>query len=170
MFEKTMFYSKSSSGRSLLFLLIAFMFILMAMGCTKTSAPGQSAQETAIYATLVKKPLSTPTPTPTPPPPATSSALGGYDVQTVTPNSNSTPAPVTIKVTGNRLNVRSGPGTSYSRIAQVERGDKLTAIGRNRKGDWIKVKLPTGKIGWVAAQYTNIGHRADLLPMVTPSP
>ncbi len=47
------------------------------------------------------------------------------------------------------LNVRDGPGLSYSRTAQVKQGEKFTII--ERKNDWVKLQLSTGKTGWVAS-------------------
>lgn len=47
------------------------------------------------------------------------------------------------------LNVRDGPGLSYSRTAQVKQGEKFTII--ERKNDWVKLQLSAGKTGWVAS-------------------
>lgn len=46
------------------------------------------------------------------------------------------------------LNVREGPGLSYARTAQVKQGEKYTII--ERKNDWVKLQLSSGKTGWVA--------------------
>ncbi|MGB9792219.1 MAG: N-acetylmuramoyl-L-alanine amidase, partial [Thermacetogeniaceae bacterium] len=50
-------------------------------------------------------------------------------------------------VTGNRVNIRSGPGTSYGVIGQVEEGDVLEAVGESN--GWYKVRFQ-GKTGWIA--------------------
>ncbi|WP_010678250.1 SH3 domain-containing protein [Bacillus timonensis] len=47
------------------------------------------------------------------------------------------------------LNVREGPGLSYARNAQVKQGEKYTII--DKKGDWVKLQLSSGKTGWVAS-------------------
>ena len=50
------------------------------------------------------------------------------------------------------LNVRSGPGTSYSVIFKVSRGDRLEVLEQN--GKWIRVKSPDGQEGWTAGWLT----------------
>ncbi len=45
-------------------------------------------------------------------------------------------------------NVRSGPGLDKQRLAQVTRGTQVTVL--STKGDWCRVRLPSGKIGWIA--------------------
>ncbi|MEH7236149.1 SH3 domain-containing protein [Bacillus sp. JJ1562] len=47
------------------------------------------------------------------------------------------------------LNVREGPGLSYGRTAQVKQGEKYSII--ERKNEWVKLQLPSGKSGWVAS-------------------
>jgi uncharacterized protein YgiM (DUF1202 family) len=52
--------------------------------------------------------------------------------------------------------VRDGPGTKFDRIAIVNRGTVIRVLdktfdGQDRK--WFKGKLPSGKVGWVLAEY-----------------
>ncbi len=49
------------------------------------------------------------------------------------------------------LNVRSGPGTSYSIIGKLNGGDVVELKAKNN--GWYKVKLSSGTIGWVSASY-----------------
>ena len=49
-------------------------------------------------------------------------------------------------VTVKQGNVRSGPGTKYSKVGRVERDVILKRVGR--KGDWIKVSHPQ-LTGWI---------------------
>jgi N-acetylmuramoyl-L-alanine amidase len=51
-------------------------------------------------------------------------------------------------VTGESLNIRSGPGTNHSIVAQAVRGDKLPVL--EKRNDWYRVTVPGGKQGWVA--------------------
>lgn len=56
-----------------------------------------------------------------------------------------------LKVTGEILHLREGPGLSYPIITTLEEGDTLTSIGR--QDDWIQVN--TGDYeGWVASWLT----------------
>lgn len=48
------------------------------------------------------------------------------------------------------LNVRSGPGTSYTRIDCISKGTEVTILSEN--GGWYKVKFGT-KTGYVSAEY-----------------
>jgi uncharacterized protein YgiM (DUF1202 family) len=50
------------------------------------------------------------------------------------------------------LNVRSGPGLDFSVIDQVYQDDILEIHGK--EGEWLYVKLPNGKNGWVMKTYT----------------
>ena len=57
-----------------------------------------------------------------------------------------------VSVTAQRLNVRSGPGKSYSEVCQIHNGDVLTIYGY--VPDWLYVQLPDGQFGWVMKKYT----------------
>ncbi len=61
--------------------------------------------------------------------------------------SRSEPVIAYLLVTGSRVNIRSGPGTSYGIIGQVEEGDVLEAMGESN--GWYKVRFQ-GKTGWIA--------------------
>ena len=49
------------------------------------------------------------------------------------------------------MNVRSGPGTGYSKMSSVSKGTKVTQL--SRKGSWSKVKLDDGRTGYVMSSY-----------------
>lgn len=60
------------------------------------------------------------------------------------------------------LNVRSGPGTSYSIIGKLNGGDVVELKAKN--SGWYKVKLSNGTTGWVSANYiseTNEGTKEN---------
>lgn len=52
------------------------------------------------------------------------------------------------------LNVRSGPGLNYSKITQVKRNQKFVAF--EKQGNWVKIQLKDGKMGWVYKNYVEI--------------
>ncbi|MEB3359137.1 MAG: SH3 domain-containing protein [Synechococcales bacterium] len=66
-------------------------------------------------------------------------------------------------ITGNSVNVRSGPGTQYAAIAQLNRGDGVRA--QYREGNWVRLAarvystVPNERFepldGWVFNQYIN---------------
>lgn len=54
-----------------------------------------------------------------------------------------------VKVLGNPVNLRSGPGTSYTVVGQAAKGDILTVLGTS--GDWYQVNSPEGNACYIAA-------------------
>jgi N-acetylmuramoyl-L-alanine amidase len=65
------------------------------------------------------------------------------------------------------LNVRSGPGTTFDILTRALRGALLPLL--SRQGDWLQVRLPDGRNGWVATQHTTIRQAAQQAP-ATPAP
>lgn len=53
------------------------------------------------------------------------------------------------QVTGNRVNVRSGPGTGFEVVAQAIRGDEAEVIIDDGTG-WVQLRLAGGQTGWMA--------------------
>ncbi|MHA6345091.1 SH3 domain-containing protein [Roseivivax sp. CAU 1761] len=52
-------------------------------------------------------------------------------------------------VKSSRVNMRSGPGTQYSVLAQLTRGDEVEVL--RQEGSWIKLRVAeSGRIGWMA--------------------
>ena len=49
------------------------------------------------------------------------------------------------------LNLRNGPGTGYYVIKSMPHGTHVTKI--KRSGQWIKVKLASGHVGWASAKF-----------------
>lgn len=66
-------------------------------------------------------------------------------------------------ITGDNVNIRSGPGTGYRRIVKLNRGDGVRAA--YREGNWVKIEarvygyIPNETFealdGWVSNQYIN---------------
>ncbi|MCJ8006937.1 N-acetylmuramoyl-L-alanine amidase [Lederbergia wuyishanensis] len=54
----------------------------------------------------------------------------------------------TILITGEIVNVREKPGTTYSIITQIKKGETYEI--KNQKDGWYEIKLPSGKRGWIA--------------------
>ena len=57
------------------------------------------------------------------------------------------------KVNGNKVNVRSGPGTSYSSLARANQGEQVYIIGFNNQ--WYKV-IYNSHIGYIRSDYLNL--------------
>ena len=74
-------------------------------------------------------------------------------------------APTAIVTAGN-LNIRTGPGASYTAITSIPYGTTLTLVGRNADGTWVKVRASNGQEGWVNASYLTTSVPVSSLPIV----
>ena len=66
-----------------------------------------------------------------------------------------------VYVTGQTVNIRSGPGAKHRVMTKVKRGTELSRI---KKADgWSRVKLPDGETGWISEQFitTDASPEAD---------
>ncbi|ARE84715.1 SH3 domain-containing protein [Roseovarius mucosus] len=54
------------------------------------------------------------------------------------------------RVSGNSVNLRTGPGTGFGRVASLKRGTEVIVLRDPGEG-WIKLRVvETGRIGWMA--------------------
>ena len=75
--------------------------------------------------------------------PASLSRVYGYTARQATINASS-------------LNVRSGPGTSYSRVTNLSKGASVTVINETTGSDgklWYQIRLSNGSTGYVLGTY-----------------
>jgi uncharacterized protein YraI len=78
---------------------------------------------------------------------------------------DATPTPVGL--TGRviqRLNVRSGPGTSFDSLGLLEPGVVVSLTGKNTTASWFQIDYPDGPgdRGWVTSQYVQTDAAAEL--------
>src|SRR5690242_7769659 len=59
------------------------------------------------------------------------------------------------------LNVRAGPGTTYTIMGQLAQGTVLAVTTQDDTGDWLQVTTPYGA-GWVAAWLVSQAAAVDL--------
>lgn len=52
------------------------------------------------------------------------------------------------EITGSTVNIRSGPGLSYSVSGALEKGEKVTIVSES--GDWLEISTGSGS-GWIAS-------------------
>lgn len=66
-----------------------------------------------------------------------------------------------------RLNVRSGPGTSFESLGMLEADTLVALTGKNTTASWLRIDYPGGPggYGWVTAQYIQTDSAASL-PML----
>jgi hypothetical protein len=122
-----------------------------AQGPVGTPIPTKTLRPTFTYTPVRPTeipPTATPASTATPEPP-TSTPEPTAEPPTPTPEA------ATFTVTSATVNVRSGPGTSYSRVGQLKAGDSFEITGKNDTGDWWQFAY-NGDPAWVAAQMVNV--------------
>lgn len=168
-------------------LLITLLVLLSACGDSQepTPAPVAAAPTNTPLPTATSIPTSKPEPTtpptlaptdtPTPEPTATPTATA-TPLPTDTPMPTPTPEPVAV-VTGDRLNVRSGPGTVYPVVAQAVKDEQYPLLARNEDTSWLEVALADGQRGWVSASLVEssapaekLAVAADIPPTPVPTP
>jgi uncharacterized protein YraI len=71
----------------------------------------------------------------------------------------------TVSTEGTRLNVRSGPATTYAIVAKAEDGSTLSLLARNDDESWVQVALSSGGFGWVSARFVTTDGEIDDLPV-----
>lgn len=68
--------------------------------------------------------------------------IGIYE-PTITPKAEGN-----VQITGENINIRTGPGLSYDVMMQVQKGKTYPIV--KEEGDWYEIQLEEGKKGWVA--------------------
>jgi TonB family protein len=60
-----------------------------------------------------------------------------------------------VRVTASALNVRSEASTDADVVTQVKKGETLSVLAN--ADAWVKVRLASGEVGWVAARFVSSG-------------
>ncbi len=63
--------------------------------------------------------------------------------------------------TADVLNVRSGPGTEYDAITQIQKGKSYPALLAQSLKDWIALELTNGSIGYVSREFVKFSYQMD---------
>lgn len=127
-----------------------------------TAQPSPTATLVAVVPTVVGPTSASVIPTITPLPEASPTVAA-----------TNTPSPPTIAAGQNGLNIRSGPGTNYTRVGRVDPGTQFVVTGRYGSGDtlWWQIDYQ-GQAAWaysgVVTKVTNFTE-ADV-PMVNNPP
>ena len=74
--------------------------------------------------------------------------------------------PATVSTAGSPLNVRSGAGTSYSRIGSLTNGATVLHLGTT--GKWYKILYNGTKTGYVSASYLKLGSTYRAISLSVP--
>jgi hypothetical protein len=54
------------------------------------------------------------------------------------------------------VNIRRGPGIEFPRVSMAYDGECLLVIGRDRRGEWLKIETVEGRRGWILSDLTDI--------------
>lgn len=76
-----------------------------------------------------------------------------------------TAAPPRLVVTAPLANVRSGPGTTYTVLTTVERGQEYDIIGKNVAGDWWRFCCVDGQPAWIINELVDVEGAVELAPV-----
>lgn len=88
---------------------------------------------------------------------------------TPTPAPTATPDGVTITISSERQNVRSGPGLQYDILGQLTQGQQARAIGASIDYTWVIIDF-RGQQGWLATYLLDIFGNLNSLPIIAPPP
>lgn len=66
---------------------------------------------------------------------------------------------ITGVVTASRLNLRTGPSTSYSVMHVLWQGNRVKVVGQSN--GWYQVRLSDGRTGWVSGAYLKLETAVD---------
>jgi|GEM_PF-856537 len=143
---------------------ILIIFLVLPLLTATRITPALSSSNEPILGNLLGTPSLTPTATAT----ATTTITKPTSTQTTTPSS--TPQ-TTVRVSGDSVNLRTGPGTNFAVVRQLTLGEPLILLGRVRDNTWLYVKTSNGQEGWTKATTVNLaGVNLDYHPIKTPSP
>jgi uncharacterized protein YgiM (DUF1202 family) len=71
------------------------------------------------------------------------------------PNITNTPSyPYDALITGDRVKIRSGPGTNFYHCGFLNKGDRVTVV--SRQFSWSRIVPPAGTFSWISEQYIKI--------------
>jgi len=65
-------------------------------------------------------------------------------------------------ITGSVVNIRSGPGTSYTKVGAITKGAQVEVV--KQTGEWCQIRYGGNKTGWVAASYISVKSGSGQTP------
>jgi uncharacterized protein YraI len=74
---------------------------------------------------------------------------------------SSAPTGIIVTATPFTVNIRSGPGTQFSRIARLPAGSTAQVVGRTANNTWWQINY-NGIVGWAAAEFAIIQQGANV--------
>jgi uncharacterized protein YgiM (DUF1202 family) len=151
---------------------VAFMLLI---GACSAGNPLEQVPPTATLAPIVSlTPRSTATPVPsrTPSPTLTFTVTNTVipPTATTTPSPTATPPVIGVVASLQSVNVREGPGTTFSIIEALQPGTGIEILGPSEDQRWYNILMPDGEEGWISADLVRLQPSATPAPSLTPSP
>jgi len=82
------------------------------------------------------------------------------------PNQAGAPSfPYVAEITGDNINIRSGPGTNYYTCGKLGKGDRIKVV--DRQFSWSCIVPPPGSFSWISTQYVSIDPNNPSVGIVT---
>jgi uncharacterized protein YraI len=114
-----------------------------------------------------------PTPVPTVPPPATATAVAATEPTTSTTGTEGAPpaasgaASITNK-DNEFVNVRTGPGLTFSILGQVRQTQTANVKGKSEDGKWWQIEFAGGEggLGWIFSDLVQFTGNASAVPVI----
>jgi len=73
--------------------------------------------------------------------------------------------PYIAEITGNNVNIRSGPGTNYYSCGKLNKTDRVKIVGR--QFGWSRIAPPPGSFSWISTQYVTVNPDNPSVATVT---
>jgi uncharacterized protein YgiM (DUF1202 family) len=136
---------------------VSIIILLTSSGRQSAEAPPTAQaisplQITTTATTLAATPSPTPTVVPLPSPSLTPTTAVSMQVQ------------LTITDTNDFVNIRSGPGLTYTVVSRLNKGQTATVIGRNADSSWWLIDINTVR-GWVYGLLVKLTGDGNSLPV-----
>jgi len=156
-------------------ILIGLLVLITLAACTSEGGTQQAAIPTDTLAPIVSMtPRFTATPVPSrtalPTFTLTPSNTPITPTPSNTPTASATPPISGIVVSLETVNVRQGPGVSFSAIIALVPGTGVQILGQNEDGRWFNIRMEDGREGWIAASLLRVNPTPTLNPTATPTP
>ncbi len=155
-------------------ILVVLMSVILA-ACGGGDEVAQAPEPTATLLPVVShtpRVTATPVPSRTPLPTLTQTPTQTTipPTPTLSPTPTITPTVAGIVQSLQRVNVREGPGTSFSSFDSVAPGTGVMIIGQTSDADWYNIRLEDGAEGWISSRLLFVEPSATPFPSATPSP
>jgi len=73
--------------------------------------------------------------------------------------------PYVAGITGDSVNIRSGPGTNYYPCGKLNKTDRVKVVGK--QFSWSRIAPPTGSFSWISTQYVTVNPNNPAVGTVT---